>query len=117
VQRRGKHACTTIELLLGKHVPAATVTHATGETGCCLSGPCRGVIKKRKLGLPSQSSSAREGQKRWRSNSFDILVAEYSPDSNDVTTESEESPLLRTLARERLLKTQQAGKRLSRVLW
>jgi hypothetical protein len=43
VQWRRKHASTTIELLLGKHVPAATVTHATGETGCCLRGPCRRV--------------------------------------------------------------------------
>jgi hypothetical protein len=32
---------------LGKHVPAATVTPATVETGCYLRGPRRGVIKKR----------------------------------------------------------------------
>jgi hypothetical protein len=32
---------------IGKRVPAAMVTHATGETGCCLRGPRRGVIKKR----------------------------------------------------------------------
>jgi hypothetical protein len=32
---------------LGRHVPAATVTHAAGEKGCCLGGPPRGVIKKR----------------------------------------------------------------------
>jgi hypothetical protein len=30
---------------LGKHVPAATVKHAKGETGCCLRGPRRDVIK------------------------------------------------------------------------
>jgi hypothetical protein len=30
-----------------KHVPAATITHATGESGCTLRGPCRGGIKKR----------------------------------------------------------------------
>jgi hypothetical protein len=33
VQRRGKHTSTTIELLLGKHVLVATVTHATGKRG------------------------------------------------------------------------------------
>jgi hypothetical protein len=31
---------------LGKYVPAATVTHATGETGCCLRGPRRGDKKE-----------------------------------------------------------------------
>jgi hypothetical protein len=36
VQRRGKHVYTTTELLLDKHVPEATFTHAAGETGCCL---------------------------------------------------------------------------------
>jgi hypothetical protein len=35
--RSGKHASTTMELLLGKHVPAATVTHATGITKYCRS--------------------------------------------------------------------------------
>jgi hypothetical protein len=39
-------------------------------------------------------------------------VAGYSPDSNDVARETEESPLLEAVAGERLL-TQQAGKRLS----
>jgi hypothetical protein len=42
VQRRGKHISTTMKLLLGIHVPAAT-----GETGCCLRVPRRGIIKKR----------------------------------------------------------------------
>jgi hypothetical protein len=37
---------------------------------------------------------------------------EYSPDSN-VSTEAEESPLLEAVARERLVKTQQAGKGLA----
>jgi hypothetical protein len=54
---------TRYEQRLGKHVPAATVTHATGETGCCLRGPRRGVIKKR-IGATSQLSSAREAEKR-----------------------------------------------------
>jgi hypothetical protein len=40
-------------------------------------------------------------------------VAGYSPDSNDVSAGAEESPLLEAVARERLLKTQQARKRLS----
>jgi hypothetical protein len=33
VQRHDKHASTTIEILLSKHVPTATDTHATGEMG------------------------------------------------------------------------------------
>jgi hypothetical protein len=36
----------------------------------------------------------------------------YSPDSNDVSTEVEESPLLEAVARERLMKAEQAGRRL-----
>jgi hypothetical protein len=32
LQRRGKHGSATIELLFDKHVPGATVTHATGGT-------------------------------------------------------------------------------------
>jgi hypothetical protein len=51
-----------------------------------------------------QGNSRRE---RYRS------VVGYSPDSNDVSTDAEESPLLRAVARERMFKTQQAGKRLS----
>jgi hypothetical protein len=50
LQRRGKHVSTIIELLPGKHVPAATVTHATGETGCFLHGRHLGVIKRREFG-------------------------------------------------------------------
>jgi hypothetical protein len=42
-----------------------------------------------------------------------ISVAGYSPDSNDVSTEAEESPLLEAVARERLLEAQQAGKDLA----
>jgi hypothetical protein len=33
----------------------------------------------------------------------------YSPDSNDVSTEAEESPLLRAVTKQRLVKTLQAG--------
>jgi hypothetical protein len=39
---------------LGKHVSVATVTHATGETGCCLHGPRRGDMRERELGQPVQ---------------------------------------------------------------
>jgi hypothetical protein len=53
-------------------------------------------------------SSAREAEKRWRYNSVESLVMGYSPDSNDVSTETEESPLLEAVARERLVKTLQA---------
>jgi hypothetical protein len=52
VERRGKHASTTIELLLGKHVPAATATHATGKIGRCLRGSRRAVVKRKELDEP-----------------------------------------------------------------
>jgi hypothetical protein len=41
------------------------------------------------------------------------LQARHSPDSNDVITEADESPLLETVSKERLVKTQQSGKDLS----
>jgi hypothetical protein len=50
-------------------------------------------------------SSLREGEKRWRYCS----VVRYSPDSNDVSTEAEESPLLTAVTKQRLVKTLQAG--------
>jgi hypothetical protein len=63
-QRRSKYASTTIELLFGKHVPAATVTHAKGGgTGCYLRGPRLG-IKKKRIGATDQLSNAREANKR-----------------------------------------------------
>jgi hypothetical protein len=37
----------------------------------------------------------------------------YSADSNDVSTEAKESPLLESVVREWLVKTQQAGKDLT----
>jgi hypothetical protein len=37
------------------------------------------------------------------------LIVGYSPDSNDVSTEVEESPLLRAATKQRLTKTLQAG--------
>jgi hypothetical protein len=49
---QGKHASTTVELLLGKHVPAAVVMPTMGETVCCLCGLCQRVIKRRELGQP-----------------------------------------------------------------
>jgi hypothetical protein len=38
--------------------------------------------------------SARDLEKRWRYSSVDSSVVGYSPDSNDVSTEAEEPPLL-----------------------
>jgi hypothetical protein len=37
----------------------------------------------------------------------------YSPDSNDVSAEAEETPLLRSVTRKRLVKTLQAGEDLA----
>jgi hypothetical protein len=112
------------EQQIGKHVPAATNTHATIEEQRFLCGPCREVITRavgaviniwstprptdwltvsRNVTLTltmSQLSSAREAEKRWRYSS----VVGYSPDSNEVSIEAKESPLLRTVTRERLVK-------------
>jgi hypothetical protein len=38
---------------------------------------------------------------------------EYSPDSNDMSTEAEESPLLGAVTKQRLVKTLQAGEGLA----
>jgi hypothetical protein len=50
-------------------------------------------------------SSAMEAEKRWRYSSS----VGYSPDSNDVSTGAEESPLLRAVTKQRLVKTLQTG--------
>jgi hypothetical protein len=49
----------------------------------------------------SEFSSVREAEKRWRYSS----VVGYSPDSKEVSTEAEESPLLRAVAKQRLVMT------------
>jgi hypothetical protein len=70
---------------LGKHVPVAMDTNATIEERCFLCGPCREVIT-RTVGAM-------------------CLVVGYSPESSDVSTEAEESPLLRAATKQRLGKT------------
>jgi hypothetical protein len=66
-------------------------------------------------GLSVQLSSARESEKRWRYIWVDSWQ-EISTGGCDKRTwgwESEEFPLLEAVARERLIKTQQAGKSLA----
>jgi hypothetical protein len=46
---------------------------------------------------------------RWRCSS----VAGYSPESNDMNTESEESPSLRAVTKQRLVEILQAGQELA----
>jgi hypothetical protein len=58
-------------------------------------------------------SSVREAGKRWRHSSVDGSVVGYSPDINDVSTEAEESPLLRSVTEQQLVKTVQAGEDLA----
>jgi hypothetical protein len=53
-------------------------------------------------------SSAREAEKRRRYSSIDSPVVGYSPDSNDVSTEAEQSQLLRAVTKQWLVKTLQA---------
>jgi hypothetical protein len=66
------------------------------------------------LERPSQLISTRKDEERSRYSSVDSSVVEYSPDSNDVSTVAEESPLLRAVAKQRLVKTLQAGEDLAR---
>jgi hypothetical protein len=54
-------------------------------------------------------SSAREAERRWRHSSVDSAVVGYSPDSNDVSTGAKESPFLRAVTKQRLMKTLHAG--------
>jgi hypothetical protein len=61
-------------------------------------------------------SSAGEAEKRRRYNQVDIAVVGYSPNSNDVNTEPEKSPLLRAVTKQRPVKTLQAGNDLSAVI-
>jgi hypothetical protein len=56
-----------------------------------------------------ESSSTREAEKRRHHSS----VVRYSPDSNDVSTEAEESPLLRAVTKQWLVKTLQSGEDLA----
>jgi hypothetical protein len=52
-------------------------------------------------------------EKRWRYISIDSSAAGYSSDSNDMSTEAEESPLLRAITMQRLVKPLQAGEKLA----
>jgi hypothetical protein len=63
------------------------------EMGCFLLGPPRDYIN-RTLGQIERAESS---------------VAGYLPNSNDVSIEAEESQLLKAVARERIVKTLQAG--------
>jgi hypothetical protein len=51
-------------------------------------------------------------EKRWSCSPVDSAVVGYSPDGNDVSTEAEESPLLRAVTKQRLVKALQAGEEL-----
>jgi hypothetical protein len=68
---------------------------------CFILGPCKGIIRKI-FGL------------RWRYISIYSSAVGCSPNSNDVSTEVEESPLLRAVTKQRLAKTLQAGEDLAR---
>jgi hypothetical protein len=76
-----------------------------------LSGPCNVVMKK--IGGTSsiegcQFSWAVQGRLRR-----DIVTVEFTVDKRTWAREAEESPLLEAVAKERLVKTQQAGKGLA----
>jgi hypothetical protein len=65
VQRRGKHASTTTEFLLSKHVPAVASTHAMGGSGVLSTRSVPRSYEKKRTGATSQLSSAREDEKTW----------------------------------------------------
>jgi hypothetical protein len=80
---------------LGKHVPVATDTNATIEvlleTGCLYMVRAEELSWK-ELGRPNQFCTGGYEERIW-------------------AREAEESPLLEAVARERLVKTQQAAKK------
>jgi hypothetical protein len=45
----------------------------------------------------------------WKLVNWSSTIMEYSPDSNDVSTEAEESPLLRSVNGNRLVKADREG--------
>jgi hypothetical protein len=64
------------------------------EELCFLRGPCGEVISETTF-------------RTWSAFDNHLMVSSvvgYSPDSNDVNTEAEESPLLKSVARKRLVK-------------
>jgi hypothetical protein len=99
---------------IGKHIPAATNIHSTLEllleTVFSTRFMQRGY-KGDNWGNPVswELSSAREAEERWCYSS----VVGYSPDSNSVSAEAEESPLLRAVTKQWLVKTMQAGEDLA----
>jgi hypothetical protein len=82
--------------------------HATIEEWCFLCGPWREVIT-RTMGAMRQFSSAREAEKIWCYSS----VVGYSLNSNNMSTEAEEFPLLRPVTKQQLMRTLQAGEDLA----
>jgi hypothetical protein len=92
----------------------ATNTHATIELLLETLFSTRFVQRGYKVdnwsdAVSRELSSARGTEKRWRY----ISVVGYSPDSNDVSTVAEESPVLRAVTKQRLMKTLQAGEELT----
>jgi hypothetical protein len=71
------------------------------------------VIHAEKFRVMSSLEFCKGAEKRWRYNSVDSSVVGYSPDSNDVSTEADESPLLRAVTKQRLLKTSQTAEDLA----
>jgi hypothetical protein len=80
---------------LGKHVNAATDTKATKEQEYFLCGPCREVIT-RAVGVMSSAKFCMGGC-----------------ENRTLARDAEESPLLEAIAREQLVRTQQARKGLA----
>jgi hypothetical protein len=94
---------------IDKHVPTAMNMHATIELPLETMFSARSVRRGYKEDnwdnpVSWELSSAREAEKRWHYSS----VVGYSLDSSDLSTDAEESPLLRVVTKQQLVKTLQA---------
>jgi hypothetical protein len=90
---------------LGKHVPMATSTHATWELGVVYAVHAEEL---KELWQPV-GSWAREGRLRRDGAIVELTSSAQVAVTRTWASEDEESPLLEAVARERLVKTQQAG--------
>jgi hypothetical protein len=74
---------------------------------CCLHGPCRGVIRKTIGETKSVLWESVKKRDSWKRDGRE------PPSRNDLSSETEESAMLETVTRGRLVKTQKAGKGLA----
>jgi hypothetical protein len=79
---------------LDKHVPAVTITHATGETECCLLRPRRGV-KNRELGQPVRLRVGCQFCTELKHGSRGLAIVNIRYQETSCENIAEDQPLLR----------------------